>query len=579
MTVKQQKTISSKLWLLSFGLLFNLLIIAGLSLWTSGRLTKELNLSMDVLLPAVRNMTLIDMMHDGIRGSVFYSIIISGTTDKASIDEARRDGLELIDNMKAYVDNLKKLDLPPEIRAAIDPMIPTLLSYEDLAISITNLALDGRLDEAKSQLPEFQDQFENLEVLLIKLGDQISTAAQVASDEGHKLVNYAELTNKIVVAIGVIFGLFFCWLIIRKLQKSMTYVIHELSSEAQTVTQSARQLSSTAQNLSASSSQQASALQETAASVDEITAMVKKTSDNAKQLEVAAGQSHQSASKGQEAISQMLSAMDTISDSNVRIMSQVEGGNQKIAEVVRVISEIGMKTKVINEIVFQTKLLSFNASVEAARAGEHGKGFAVVAEEVGNLAQMSGNAAKEIADMLSSSIAKVQGIVNDNKRSIENLIHEGKENISTGVIVARQCGNSLQEIVRYSSDVNSMISEITTAIQEQNLGIQEISKAIQLLDQSTHENSATSQRTSQTSVSLLNQSQALEEIVRTLEQMVSQKTGSNQDKSKPGNSQHLPAAQPVSLSNVISVQSSAAISLESNSNSPNNLQRQYPRAS
>lgn len=102
----------------------------------------------------------------------------------------------------------------------------------------------------------------------------------------------------------------------------------------------------------------------------------------------------------------MIHSITEISESNDRIMSQVADGNRKISEIVQVISEIGNKTKVINDIVFQTKLLSFNASVEAARAGEHGKGFAVVAEEVGNLAQMSGNAAKEISDMLNGSVSR-----------------------------------------------------------------------------------------------------------------------------------------------------------------------------
>jgi methyl-accepting chemotaxis protein len=78
-------------------------------------------------------------------------------------------------------------------------------------------------------------------------------------------------------------------------------------------------------------------------------------------------------------------------------MNQINYSNEQMSEIVKVIQEIETKTKVINDIVFQTKLLSFNASVEAARAGEQGKGFAVVAEEVGNLAQMSGNAAKEIS--------------------------------------------------------------------------------------------------------------------------------------------------------------------------------------
>ena len=65
-----------------------------------------------------------------------------------------------------------------------------------------------------------------------------------------------------------------------------------------------------------------------------------------------------------------------------------------------IIQEIEDKTKAIDEIVFQTKLLSFNASVEAERAGEHGRGFSVVAQEVGNLAQLSGKSAAEINEIL-----------------------------------------------------------------------------------------------------------------------------------------------------------------------------------
>jgi hypothetical protein len=94
------------------------------------------------------------------------------------------------------------------------------------------------------------------------------------------------------------------------------------------------------------------------------------------------------------------SAIMEIQETNKKLVDDVLEGNRKISEIVELVKEIGNKTKVINDIVFQTKLLSFNASVEAARAGEHGKGFAVVAEEVGNLASMSGQASKEISALL-----------------------------------------------------------------------------------------------------------------------------------------------------------------------------------
>src|SRR5690606_27092464 len=101
-----------------------------------------------------------------------------------------------------------------------------------------------------------------------------------------------------------------------------------------------------------------------------------------------------------------------------------------------------------------------NASVEAARAGEHGKGFAVVAEEVGNLAQMSGNAAKEIGSLLEQSVHKVNEIVNETRTNVDRLMVEGKSTVERGMQVAQQCGSVLDEIVQNVSLVSSMASEI-----------------------------------------------------------------------------------------------------------------------
>jgi methyl-accepting chemotaxis protein len=82
----------------------------------------------------------------------------------------------------------------------------------------------------------------------------------------------------------------------------------------------------------------------------------------------------------------LIHALLEINTTSTTLIEKVTDGNQQIVGIVGMIQEIGNKTKIINDIVFQTKLLSFNASVEAARAGEQGKGFAVVASEVGSLA-------------------------------------------------------------------------------------------------------------------------------------------------------------------------------------------------
>ncbi|MBS1984951.1 MAG: hypothetical protein JST16_12350, partial [Bdellovibrionales bacterium] len=169
----------------------------------------------------------------------------------------------------------------------------------------------------------------------------------------------------------------------------------ELGAEASSVLSTSNEIGSSSQSLASASTQAASALQQTAASIEEMTAMVKKSTENAAKSNQVSSESLASVNRGKSSLDEVIRAIDEINQNNTRIMTETEESNRQITDIVKVITEIGAKTKVINDIVFQTKLLSFNASVEAARAGEHGKGFAVVAEEVGNLASMSGNAAKE----------------------------------------------------------------------------------------------------------------------------------------------------------------------------------------
>jgi methyl-accepting chemotaxis protein len=224
--------------------------------------------------------------------------------------------------------------------------------------------------------------------------------------------------------------------------------------------------------------------------------------------------------------------MDEISQSNESIMAQINESNQKMGEIVRVIQEIGNKTKVINEIVFQTKLLSFNASVEAARAGEHGKGFAVVAEEVGNLAQMSGNAAKEISDMLDGSISKVDFIVNETKSKVEHLVAQGKGKVESGVRVARQCSDVLNEIVHNVSKVSTLSQEISQASKEQAQGVTEINKAMGQLDTVNQQNTTTSQEASTSAQQLSSEAVILKGIVEDLVYVVQGRRADNFENNK-----------------------------------------------
>ncbi len=327
------------------------------------------------------------------------------------------------------------------------------------------------------------------------------------------------------IATGFIASLF----IMRAVGRSINHVISNLSSNSDQVTSAAQQIASASEELSQATTEQAAALEETAASIEEMNSMVQKNAENARRAFGAAESSRDSAAKGKVVVDDMMKAIDDINVSNSSIMESINESNRKISEIVQVISEIGNKTKVINDIVFQTKLLSFNASVEAARAGEHGKGFAVVAEEVGNLAQMSGNAAKEISSMLDGSIQKVQTIVDDTKRKVELLIQDGKSKVDAGTRIARECGSVLDEIVENVTGVTRMANEISTASQEQAQGVQEITKAMSQLDHTTQTNAATSEEAASAAEQLSAQAESLRSLVGVLVQTIRGTQSSKQE--------------------------------------------------
>ena len=315
-----------------------------------------------------------------------------------------------------------------------------------------------------------------------------------------------------VGALGFLFS--------RRLAVTLGGMASRLQSAGNTVYTASSEISSSSTELSAAATEQAAALQETVAAVNEISSMVARTAEMAGQSKSCSLRSRSAASDGKKAVDEMISSIANIRTSNNEIMDQIEQGNRQISDIVKVISEIGNKTKVINEIVFQTKLLSFNASVEAARAGEHGKGFAVVAEEVGNLAQMSGNAAKEISEMLEGSLRKVQSIVDETRSRVEKLVVVGREKVTAGEDTARRCGNVLELILANTEEVNALISEIANSAQEQAKGVQEINSAMNELDSVTQQNSSVAQQAATSSNGLLNQSSDLAKLVAELMELV-----------------------------------------------------------
>ena len=377
--------------------------------------------------------------------------------------------------------------------------------------------IEGTVESRNSKTNEIQ--FVNFQYINgNKIIDSLGWSILVRMDKNELLASVYKtiLTMTVIFAIVIALVSAMSVLFANSLSQKLNAIAKQLFNGSKELLITSSNGSKQSQNLSASASEQAAALQETVAAVTEISSMLFKTAEMSSQSQLTAEKSTASVEEGKSAIENLMFSIQNIKKSNEDIFNQVEDGNRKISNIVQLIGDIENKTKVINEIVFQTKLLSFNASVEAARAGEHGKGFAVVAEEVGNLAQMSGAASKEISAMLEESTQKVKSIVGDISMKVSVLIKNATNKIQEGETVGQKCAENFEEIYKHTTEINSNINEIKASTKEQSKGVQEITQAMHELDSVTQSNSHIANETSQSSKNLLKQTQMIESVTHSL---------------------------------------------------------------
>jgi methyl-accepting chemotaxis protein len=290
-----------------------------------------------------------------------------------------------------------------------------------------------------------------------------------------------------------------------------------LKSSGKQVSHNSEELTHVAQSLAQATRDQASNLQQTVAAIEEIRSMIMKSLEGTGVTESLSSQMSEAAEKGQKILQNLSDKVSAIAASNELLQKEMKSSHHQIERIIDVISNIGEKTKVINEIVFQTKLLSFNASVESARAGENGRGFSVVAEEIGRLAALSGTASEEIRTNLEKSQAEVKAIIDQAKTRTESLIAESGSQISSGVEISSQCSSTFANIFQQSSQTHQAIESISHASREQTQGIEDINTAILSLDKLTQESSGSAQQVKVLAEQLQSDSNGMEAVVQKLE--------------------------------------------------------------
>jgi len=234
---------------------------------------------------------------------------------------------------------------------------------------------------------------------------------------------------------------------INTLGDNITQMLTYNKQDGLTLDVTAHELLDNVETLNTTSNDTAARLEETAAAVEEMTGNLKGSGANIAEMTNYANELSKSSTEGEEMANKTTVSMDAINE-------QVTAINDSIT--------------VIDQIAFQTNILSLNAAVEAATAGEAGKGFAVVAQEVRNLASRSAEAAKEIKDLVENATIKA---------------NEGK-NIADKMIGGY---NALNQNI---SKTLELINNVSTASKEQQVGIEQINDAINTLDKQTQQNAS-----------------------------------------------------------------------------------------
>lgn len=509
-------SVSTRLYFLCFFLIGCMTVISGVSVWGLHAQQKHTHHIADIELPAIHNMTLADMMHDGIRAAAYHSLILIRVGTPKEREAAVEEYKGMADDLKKYLDTLDHLELRAETKAAISAARPEVDHYVEEGRQLVDLATAGKVEEAFARIPQFQESFEKLESKLDTLSKNIEADSDGVAADGDKGIQI----NVTLTAIFILLGVAFSILSVRALIRSLRTQLKTLLDERSGVTESAQAVNQLANQLTESSAEQSSALDQTASSLTQIDAMVKRNAADATQAKDISDRSAKVAQDGKRSVEDMLQAIQDMQENSGRIFEQIERTNQQISEMITRFQEIGQKTQVINDIVFQTRLLSFNASVEAARAGEHGKGFAVVAEEVGSLASMSGEAAKEISHLLQTNTTWVNQMAEQSRSQISTLLTETRQKLERGTSVARECERLLEEVVRNTQDVTERSNSIAVASAEQSQGVSEINKAISTLVHLSARNTKLSKDAAGSAGQLSSSSGALSNVIHELNRVL-----------------------------------------------------------
>jgi len=285
---------------------------------------------------------------------------------------------------------------------------------------------------------------------------------------------------------------------IRTMQDTLRQMIASIIGNAEKVASAAGQLLNASEDVADRARQQSDAASSMAASVEEMSVSIDQVRDNAQEAHGISIEAGSISQEGAEVIHSAATEMRKISDA-------VQSSSEIVEDLGRQSDQITSIVNTIKEIADQTNLLALNAAIEAARAGEQGRGFAVVADEVRKLAERTSLSTTEIAGMV--------GKIQNGTRSAVSSMQAGVVQVSHGVELANQAGDSINRIRDGAQRVTEVVNDISSSIGEQSMAGSQIAHQLETIAQMSEESAIAVQHTAEAARHLQTLSASLHQAV------------------------------------------------------------------
>jgi len=365
----------------------------------------------------------------------------------------------------------------PGDRTLAQDLQARMLNVRPVSDQVTQLMQKQQMNDAlklvtEKLLPAYEDLQRNARDFLAAQRERMAadTLEVQSSASATRLLAFVFVTLTIFCSLLIS-------IVVRQMNQALGGMGFQVSEGAQQVAHAATQMGSISQSLAQGASEQAVSLEQTSASAEQVNHMVQRNAKSSREAAEHTNDANRLLTEANQKLAQMLDSMRDISTSS-----------ERISKIIRV----------IDEIAFQTNILSLNAAVEAARAGEAGMGFAVVADEVRNLAQRCSQAAKDTS----------------------GLIEESIQHSKTGKIRLDEVALAMHQVTDSAVQVQRLSNEVNAGSEEQARAISQISKAILQIQQVTQQTAASAEEGASAGAQMSAEAEHLQSAVNRMRAML-----------------------------------------------------------